>query len=155
MTSASETPPASERSKPPCWTTSSCPRPTMATIAAKGRLPDKAPQVTLDGANNRHATMSAAVEMTTVMKLLARAKGKAFRRLGKTAAVLTVWFIHASCAQRACLRENLGRAEHVEGVRERPHGVLISGEAHVPALGHVVEVLDDPPQVRIAVPPRC
>src|SRR5262249_57518611 len=122
MTTASETPPASERSKPPCWTTSSCPRPTMATIAAKGRLPDKAPQVTLDGANNRHATMSAAVEMTTVMKLLARAKGKAFRRLGKTAAVLTVWFIHASCAHRACLPANLAPPQPFQTLPDRPHG---------------------------------
>ena len=41
MTTASETPPATERSNPPCWTTSNCPSPTMAMTAANGRLPAK------------------------------------------------------------------------------------------------------------------
>jgi hypothetical protein len=64
----------------------------MAMMAAKGRLPDKAPQLTLDGANNRHARMSAAVEATTVTKLLARGKRRMYRDSGKTFALLTVWF---------------------------------------------------------------
>ena len=66
----------------------------MAMMAAKGRLPDNAPQLTLDGANNRHARMSAAVEATTVTKLLARGKREMYRRSGKTFALLTVWFTH-------------------------------------------------------------
>ena len=68
----------------------------MAMMAAKGRLPDKAPQLTLDGANNRHTRMSAAVEATTVTKLLARGKRKMYRDSGKTFAVLTVWFTYYS-----------------------------------------------------------
>ncbi len=62
-------------------------------IAAKGRLPDNAPHVTLDGANKRHATMSASVEMTTVAKLLARGTGKRCRSCGNTIVLLSVWFI--------------------------------------------------------------
>ena len=65
----------------------------MAMIAAKGRLPDKAPKVTLDGANNRHATMSAAVETATVKKLLARGKREKYRGSGKAVAALAVWLI--------------------------------------------------------------
>jgi hypothetical protein len=59
-------------------------------MAAKGRLPDKAPQLRLDGANKRHATISASVEMTTVTKLLARGTGNMCRNWGKTIVVLTV-----------------------------------------------------------------
>ena len=43
MTTASETPPATDRSNPPCWTTSIWPRPTMTRMAAKGRLPASVP----------------------------------------------------------------------------------------------------------------
>src|SRR6516225_5481661 len=116
MTAASETPPARERSKPPCWTTSSCPRPTMAMIAAKGRLPDKAPQLTLDGANNRQARTSTAVEMTTVKKLFARGKRKS--RSGKTVAMWAFWFIPIPPCSRPASGKDLGGAEHVEGVGE-------------------------------------
>src|SRR5262249_1882309 len=122
--------------------------PTMAMIAANGRLPDKAPQDTLEGANKRQARIRASVEMTTVTKLLACGTGNMCRSCGNTIVGLTVWFI-----PRALLGKNLGRTEHVEGVRERPHRVLIGGEAHVAALGHVVEVLDRPAQIGIAVPP--
>src|SRR6516165_9968287 len=99
-------------------------------IAANGRLPDKAPHVTLDGANKRHARISASVEMTTVTKLLACGRGNMCRSCGKTIVVLTVSFI-----PRALLGKNLGGTEHVKGVRERPHRVLIGAEAHVTALG--------------------
>src|SRR3984885_6572093 len=115
MTTASETPPASERSKPPCWTTSNCPRPTIAIMAAKGRLPDKAPQVRLDGANKRHTRISANVEMTTVTKLLAGGRINTCRGCGKA----TVWFIrYSSTFSSWRLGEDLGRTEHVEGIRE-------------------------------------
>src|SRR6516165_4656996 len=147
MTTASETPPASERSKPPCCTTSNWPSPTMAMIAANGRLPDRAPQVTLEGANKRQARISASVEMTTVTKLLACGTGNMCRSCGKTIVGLAVWFI-----PRALSGKNFGRTEQVEGVRERPHRVLIASEAHVAGLGQVVEVLAGPPQVGIAVP---
>ena len=50
MTTASETPPATERSNPPCCTTSICPSPTIARTAANGRLPDSAPAEMLEGA---------------------------------------------------------------------------------------------------------
>ena len=52
MTTARDTPPATERSNPPCWTTSNCARPTMAINAANGRLPSSAPDERLDGAND-------------------------------------------------------------------------------------------------------
>ena len=52
-------------------------------MAAKGRLPDKAPQVTLDGANKRHARISTSVEMTTVTKLLAHGTGTICRSCGR------------------------------------------------------------------------
>jgi hypothetical protein len=64
----------------------------MAMMAAKGRLPDKAPQLTLDGANKRQARMRAAVEATIVRKLLARGKRKTYRASGKAAAMSAVWF---------------------------------------------------------------
>src|SRR5262245_38322562 len=149
MTTASETPPASERSKPPCCTTSNWPSPTMAMIAANGRLPDRAPQVRLEGANKRQARIRARVEMTMVTKLLACGTGNMCRSCGRTIVGLAVWFI-----PQALSGKNLRRTEQVERVRERPHRVLIGGEAHVAALGHVVEVLDGPSQVGIAVPPR-
>src|SRR5215831_17393776 len=100
----------------------------MAMIAAKGRLPDKAPQVTLEGANKRHTRIRASVEMTTVTKLLACGTANMCRSCGKTIVWLTVWFI-----PRALLGKNLGGTQHVEGVRERPYRVLIGGEAHVAA----------------------
>jgi hypothetical protein len=62
-------------------------------IAAKGRLPDNAPQVTLEGANNRHTRIRASVEMTTVTKLLACGTGNMCRSCGKTIVGLAVWFI--------------------------------------------------------------
>src|SRR5215469_7395451 len=117
MTTASETPPAKERSKPPCWTTSNCPRPTMAMIAAKGRLPERAPQDRLDGANNRQARMSTAVEMTTVKKLFARGRRKS-RASGKTVVALPVGFIPGPPLSRPASGKDLGGAEHVEGVSE-------------------------------------
>ena len=40
-------------------------------IAAKGRLPDRAPQDMLDGAKMRPTTINANVEATTVKKLFA------------------------------------------------------------------------------------
>ena len=43
ITTASDTPPATERSKPPCCTTSIWPSPTMTRMAAKGMLPVRAP----------------------------------------------------------------------------------------------------------------
>jgi hypothetical protein len=61
-------------------------------MAAKGRLPDKAPQVTLDGANKRQARIRASVEMTTVTKLLACGKKNVCRSCGKIIVVSTVWF---------------------------------------------------------------
>src|ERR1700733_2989124 len=115
MTTASETPPASERSKPPCWTTSNCPRPTIAIMAAKGRLPDKAPQVRLDGANKRHTRISANVEMTTVTKLLAggtRNTGRSCAKTGDSGSR------YSSTFSSWRLGEELGRTEHVEGIRE-------------------------------------
>jgi hypothetical protein len=63
-------------------------------MAAKGRLPDKAPQLTLEGANNRHARMSAAVDATIVRKLLARGKREIYRASGKAVAMSAVWFTH-------------------------------------------------------------
>src|SRR5689334_12336318 len=115
MTTASETPPAKERSKPPCWTTSSCPRPTMAMIAAKGRLPDRAPQVTLEGASSRQARISAAVETAIVRKLLARGTAKRWRRAGNAVALLGAWFIdHSSTSPdpygRTLAAENMSKA---------------------------------------------
>src|SRR5690349_21195412 len=74
MTTARDTPPATERSNPPCCTTSIWPSPTIAKMAAKGKLPAKEPYVTLDGANKRQTTMSAAVEMTTVKNSLENEK---------------------------------------------------------------------------------
>ena len=65
----------------------------MAMIAANGRLPDKAPQVTLEGANKRQARIKASVEMTTVTKLLACGTGNMCRSCGKTIVGLTVWLI--------------------------------------------------------------
>ena len=117
-------------------------------MAAKGRLPDKAPQLTLDGANMRHATISASVEMTTVTKLLACGIGNMCRSCGKIIVWLTVWFIPDLHS-----RKNFGRTEHIEGISKGSHRVLIGGKAHVPALGHIVEVLNDPSQVSIAMPP--
>ena len=66
ITTASDTPPARDRSKPPCCTTSIWPKPTMAIIAAKGRLPIKPPVDTAEGAKIRHITIKAIVETTTV-----------------------------------------------------------------------------------------
>ena len=112
-----------------------------------------AEDVTLEGANRRHTRISASVEVTAVRKLLACGMANMCLSCGKTVVSLTVWFIRYSSTSRPCSGKNLGRAQGIEGVRERPQRVLVGGEAHVPALGHVVEVLDDPPEVGIAVPP--
>ena len=74
----------------------------MAMIAAKGRLPDKAPQLTLDGANNRQARMSATVEMMTVRKLLARGKNDMSRDAGKTIAVSGEWLTAGPWPRGTC-----------------------------------------------------
>src|SRR6516165_10432423 len=60
----------------------------MPIMAAKGRLPDKAPQVTLDEANTRQARINATVEITTVAKLLPCGGRNVFRSSGKTTNVL-------------------------------------------------------------------
>ena len=49
----------------------------MAMMAAKGRLPDSAPDERLEGANNRQMMMSTNVDASTVTKL--RASGRAVR----------------------------------------------------------------------------
>ena len=53
----------------------------MAMIAAKGRLPESAPQDMLEGANNKQMMMSTSVDTTTVTKL--RANGKMNRLLSE------------------------------------------------------------------------
>ena len=50
MTIASDIPPATERSIPPCWTTSIWPRPATARTDAIGSIPDSDVPDTLDGA---------------------------------------------------------------------------------------------------------
>ena len=83
-------------------------------MAANGRLPDKAPQVTLDGANKRHARISASVEMTTVTKLLAVRHGKHVPQLWQDHCLVDGYsFIPGLHSGK-----NFGRTEHVEGVRE-------------------------------------
>ena len=62
-------------------------------MAANGRLPESAPPDMLEGANNRHKTISAAVETTTVTKLLANGKENMPREAGMLTVLLTVWFI--------------------------------------------------------------
>jgi hypothetical protein len=60
----------------------------MAMVAAKGRLPDSAPQETLEGAKSRHTTKRTSVEKTTVTKLRANgvdnivSLGSAFEAMG-------------------------------------------------------------------------
>ena len=85
-------------------------------MAAKGRLPDKAPQLTLEGANMRtHTTISASVEITTVTKFLACGIGNMCRSWGKTIVLLMVWFI-----PRSYSGENLGeRSMSKASVNER------------------------------------
>ena len=65
----------------------------MAMIAANGRLPDNAPIDMLDGANNRHATMSPIVETTTVTKLRVSGSEDKFRKFGKLLVEGMAWFM--------------------------------------------------------------
>ena len=121
----------------------------MAMIAAKGRLPDKAPQRHAGGREDQADNDQRKRGDDNRHKASARGTGNMCRSCGKTIVVLTVWFIRL----RSYSGQHFGRAEHVKGVGEGPHRVLIGGEAHVPALGHVGEVLNDPAQVGIAMPP--
>ena len=62
-------------------------------MAAKGRLPESAPQDMLDGANTRQTTMSTSVDRTTVTKLLASGIAAKLLTCGRAEVGLTVWFI--------------------------------------------------------------
>ena len=64
----------------------------MAMIAAKGRLPDSAPQETLDGAKIRHTTSRASVERRPSRSSVLR-HGNHVPSRGKTIVVVAVWFI--------------------------------------------------------------
>src|SRR6056297_96568 len=72
ITTANDTDPGTDRSKPPCCTTSICPSPTIARTAAKGRLPMSEPAETAEGAKTMHSTISASVETIMVTNPLAR-----------------------------------------------------------------------------------
>ena len=82
----------------------------MAMMAANGRLPDNAPQVTLDGANNRQTRIRASVEMTTVTKLLACGTGNMCRSCGKTIVGLAVWFIPGPSQGRTLAVRSMSKA---------------------------------------------
>lgn len=68
MTTASEIPPATDRSMPPCCTTSSWPRPAMASTAANGTMPMIALCETLDGAMTAPRTKTRIVAMAMAQK---------------------------------------------------------------------------------------
>src|ERR1700734_1429026 len=129
MTTASETPPASERSKPPCWTTSNCPRPTIAMRAANGRLPSKAPYDRLDGANRRQMLISAIVEITTVTNSLDNGTWKPCREsapapIGSLVAFIQPFSRPAISALGAAGQGAIGDVANSEAWRRRAHGLV-------------------------------
>src|SRR3954468_6767646 len=68
ITTYSEKPPATDRSMPPCMTTSVCPRAAMASAEANGSMVSSVPLVTLEDANTRLTTNSPTVATTTVRR---------------------------------------------------------------------------------------
>ncbi len=66
MTTDSDTAPGTDRSNPPCWTTSVCPRATTASTAANGSMPSKDPRLTLVGAT----TALSAKSRTTATRMV-------------------------------------------------------------------------------------
>jgi hypothetical protein len=59
----------------------------MAMIAAKGRLPDKAPHEILDGAKMAQTAIKTIVDNTTVTKLLATGISDMLRQLERFGAL--------------------------------------------------------------------
>src|SRR3954452_33662 len=64
MTTVSEIIPGTDRSIPPCWTTSVCPTATMASTAANGSMPSRELWRTLCGSTSQLTRKSSAVATT-------------------------------------------------------------------------------------------
>lgn len=87
ITSASEMPPATERSIPPCCTTSIWPSPAMASTAATGSMPDSDVGDTLAGWNTALMTKSRTVAVPIVARPFeTETRPRAMRRVSCCAA---------------------------------------------------------------------
>ena len=92
MTTASETPPATDRSMPPCWTTSIWPRPAIASTAANGTMPTIALCEMLDGA------IAAPSPNTAIVAIAIARKPRATRHRawsGRVVSPVVAWFAMA------------------------------------------------------------